>query len=179
MTLVYLGAKAALAVLLLVAGGAKLSDLDGFTTAVALFAPTRGPRPLLRAAATALALAELALGAASLAAPAWRWVNLAVLALGCGFVAISALGYARHRDRTCRCFGALSRRRFDLAGLIRAAVIAAAAALAAGPVSASSVRLGLTAQLLLLGCATLVALAARTAAGVLAAARESALGWSS
>jgi hypothetical protein len=179
MTVVFLAAKAALAVLLLVAGGAKLSDLDGFSTAVALFAPPRTPRRLLRAVAVALAGAELAAGAASLAAPSWRWVNLAVLVLSCGFVAVSALGYARHRDRTCRCFGALSRRRFDLGALLRAGVIAAVAALAAGPVSTSSVRLGLAGQLLLLGCAVLVAVAARTAARVLAAARESVLGWSS
>jgi hypothetical protein len=175
----FLGTKAALAVLLLVAGGAKLADLAGFTAAVALFAPAAVPRRLLRAAALAVVLAELALGGASLAAPSWRWVNLAVLILGGGFVAVSVAGYRKHQGRSCRCFGALSLRRFDAAGIARAALITAAAAIAAGPVRGAPVQLGLAAQLLLLFSAALAALAACTAARALAAARDARLGWSS
>jgi len=179
MDLIFLGAKAGLAVLLLVAGGAKVADLPGFTAAVALFAPSRLPRRLLRAAALALATTELALGGASLAAPSAGWLNLAVLALGCGFVAVSGAGYALHRDRSCRCFGALSQRRFDAAAIARAVVIAALDVLAAQPARAASVQLGLTARLLLLGCAAIVSVAAYTAARAIAAARDAQIGWSS
>jgi hypothetical protein len=174
-----LGAKGALAVLLLAAGGAKLADLPGFTSAVALFAPAAVPRRMLRAVALAVALAELTLGGASLGTPSWRWVNLAVLVLSCGFVAVSVAGYVAHRGRACKCFGALSQRRFDAAGIVRAALITAVAVIAAGPVPAQSVQLGLAAQLLLLGSAALVAGAACTAARALAAARDARLGWPS
>jgi hypothetical protein len=177
MTAAILGAKAALAVMLLVAGGAKLADLAGFAAAVRLFAPRRvagslSAQPLLRAAALALAAGELVLGVASLTSPAVRWLNLAVLAAGCGFVAVSGAGYAFHRGRFCRCFGALSQRRFDLAGLGRAAVIAALADLATVTVSPSAVRLSLADRGLLLAASGLISLVAFTAARSLTASRD-------
>jgi hypothetical protein len=173
-----LGAKAMLAVMLLVAGGAKLADRAGFAAAVRLFAPRRvagsaAALPLLRRAALAVALAELALGTVSLTTPALGWVNPVVLAVGCAFVLVSVAGYIFHRGRSCRCFGALSQRRFDLAGIGRAAMIAAVAGLATAVVPAgSSVRLGLGGRALLLGGACLIAGVAWTAARALAASRD-------
>jgi hypothetical protein len=172
MDVLVLGAKSALAVLLLVAAGAKLADLPGFAAAVRLFLPRAAPWPAVRAVTLSIALAELALGAASLSSPAAGWLNPVVFAAGCAFVAVSGAGYAFHRGRSCRCFGALSRRRFDIAAIARSILIAAMAAVAMAPVQPSSVQLTVTARLLLLAAAAMLSFAARTAAGVLAASRE-------
>jgi hypothetical protein len=179
-----LGAKALLAVMLLVAGAAKLADLDSFASAVRLFLPRRrrpgAPgRPgrltspaSARRIARALAVTELALGGASLALPAIWPLNLAVLgAAGC-FAAVSGLGFAFHRGRSCRCFGSLSRRRFDRAGLARAGAVAAVAGLATAPVTPAAVAVTLAGHGLLLAGAALIAFVAFTAARSLAASRD-------
>jgi hypothetical protein len=167
-----LGAKAALAVMLLVAGGAKLADLTGFAAAVRLFVPLRGLAPAYKHLAAAVALAEAALGGASLAFPAVTWINLVVLAAGCAFAAVSVIGFARHRGKSCRCFGALSRRTFDAAGILRSALIAALAAVATIGVSAPAIRLGAVAQILLLAAAALLLAVSFTAARALAMVPE-------
>ena len=95
MVVLALGAKAAVAVLLLVAGGAKLADLAGFAGAIRLFLPPTTPRPILAAlpaASAALALAELLTGAASLCWPAGRWLNWLVLGFASGFVIADGSG---------------------------------------------------------------------------------------
>jgi hypothetical protein len=180
-----LGAKALLAVMLLVAGGAKLADLDSFAASVRLFLPRRrrpGAPPaaagLLTSPATArriglaVALAELGLGGASLAAPAISPLNLAVLgAAGC-FAAVSGIGFAFHRGRSCLCFGALSRRKFDLAGLIRAGAVLALAGAAAVPVAPAEVALTPAGHGLLLAGSAFIAFVAFTAARSLAASRD-------
>ena len=116
-----LACKTAIAVLLVAAGGAKLADRRGFAASVRLFLPGPAAPRLHRAVALGIAGGEIAVGAASLSSPRARWLNLVVLAICCGFVAVSAAGYRWHRGRSCRCFGALSRRRFNLAGLGRSA----------------------------------------------------------
>jgi hypothetical protein len=201
-TVAVLGAKAVLAVMLLVAGGAKLADLAGFAASVRLFVPRSlaGPASSLssvsrssvsrlpvsgppafwpasswspvRWIALAVALAELALGGASLTSPAVGWLNPVILVVGCAFVAVSGAGYAFHRGRSCRCFGALSQRRFDLSGIGRAVVIAAVAGAATAAVPASSVRLGIADRGLLRAASCLIAFVAFTAARSLAATRE-------
>jgi hypothetical protein len=171
MAILVLSAKAAVAVLLLVAGGAKLADLPGFAAAIRLFLPDSGPAWVLARAGragAALAAAELLAGAASLCWPAARWVNGAVLALACGFCVVAIIGYARHRDRPCRCFGALTRRSFSLRTILQAAAITAAAVLAAGPARPAQLDLGPADQLLLIAVAGLLVLAAFTAARALA-----------
>jgi hypothetical protein len=180
-----LGAKALLAVMLLVAGGAKLADLDSFAASVRLFRPRRR-RPGAPAAAPglltsqasarriagAVALAELGLGGASLAVPDIRPLNLAVLGTACCFAAVSGIGFAFHRGRSCRCFGALSQRRFDRAGLARAGAVAALAALATVPVTPAAVALTPAGHGLLLAGSALIAFVAFTAARSLAASRD-------
>jgi len=173
------GAKAGLAVLLLVAGAAKLAGLDGFAATVRLFLPAglrrRSPglaRSIALTIALTVALGEVALGGASLGAPAAGWLNLVVLAAGGAFVAVSGIGYARHRGRSCRCFGALSRRRFDRGGIARAAAIAAVAAVPLAGLPASAVRLAPADRGLLLAAAFLLAAGAFTAARVLAASPD-------
>jgi hypothetical protein len=188
MDMLILGAKSALAVLLLVAAGAKLADLPGFASAVGLFVPRPASWavlrpaswpvlrpaswPVLRSVALVIALAELVLGAASLSSPAARWLNPVVFAVCCAFVAVSGAGYAFHRRRSCRCFGALSQRKFDAAGIARSVLAAAAAAFAMAPVQPSSVQLTATSRLLLLAAAAMLAFVAFTAAKVLALSRE-------
>jgi Methylamine utilisation protein MauE len=172
MTVLALTAKALVAVLLLVAGGAKLADLTGFAAAVRLLIPLRLPGSTARTAALAVAVAELALGLASLSSPATGWLNLAVLAVARGFVAVSVLGYAFHRGRSCRCFGALSpRRKFDALGMARAVVIAGAAGLATAGLPRAVVTIGTGDRILLLLTAALTSLAAFSAARALGLAR--------
>ena len=47
--------------------------------------------------AAPIAVGELLIGLVSLCWPALGWVNVAALALACGFTAVAALGYARRR----------------------------------------------------------------------------------
>jgi hypothetical protein len=171
MTTLVLAAKAALAVLLLAAGGAKLADPASFAAAVRLFVPPRAPariRAAVPVVAAAVVAAELAAGTVSLCWPAVAWANLAVLALACGFTVVAGMGYVRYRGRPCRCFGALTRRSFSARSLLQSVVILAAAVLATRPAGQAAVTLGLTARLLLLAAAGLMALAACTAARALA-----------
>jgi len=170
MVVLALGAKVAIAVLLLVAGGAKLADLTGFAAAIRLFLPAAAPqRALAGLAATsaALALTELLTGAVSLCWPAVGWLNWLVLALACGFAVVAVVGYARYRGRPCRCFGALTRRSFGVRTIAQALLIAALAGLALRPARPAQLDLGLGAHLLLLAAAGLLALAAFTAARAL------------
>lgn len=170
MTTIALAAKAAMAVLLLAAGAAKFADIGGFAAVVAMFVPGRVSARISAGApvaAVAIASAEILTGAASLCWPAVGWVNLVVLLLACGFVVVAAVGYARHRGRPCRCFGALTRRRFSVRSLVQAAVLAAVAVIAEGRAPAAQLNLGLTARLLLLAAAAIMALAAHAAARAL------------
>jgi hypothetical protein len=157
-------AKTALACLLIVAGSAKLSDPASFASTVRLFIPLRVAWPLLTAIAVGVSLAELTVGLASLTLPAITALNAVVFAVACAFVAVSAIGYAFHHGRSCRCFGGLSQRKFDAAGVLRSAVIAGIAALALVHVGKTALQLDAIAQVLLLAAAGLLALVAFTAA---------------
>ncbi len=170
MTGVVLGAKAGVAVLLLVAGGSKLADVPGFAAAISAFLPI-GLRfraaAAVRDGAAAIVAAELLAGGASLCWPRLGSINIAVLVLACGFAVVATLGYARHRGQQCHCFGGLTRRRFGARGLLQALLITAVAALAARPVPLAQLQLGLPAHLLLLAGGVGVVLASYTAAGAL------------
>jgi Methylamine utilisation protein MauE len=172
MNLVALAARAGLAVMLVVAGSAKLADLASFAAAVRLLLTFRVHRSAVRASALAIALTELAAGAASLVLPSAGWVNSVVLALACGFVVVSGFGYLFHRGRSCRCFGALSSRRFDLTAIARSLAITAAAAAAMIRVPPVLTGIGPSARILLLVSAAVVGLAAFSAARALGTARK-------
>jgi hypothetical protein len=177
-TALVLAAKAAVAVLLLASGGAKLADLAGFAGTIRLFVPIRASAWALSAAhyaAVTIAVAELLTGAVSLCWPALAWVNLVVLALSCSFAVVAGLGYARHRGRPCHCFGALTRSGFGLASLLRAAATLAAAAVACLPVRPpTQLDFALAFHLLLLAGAASMAAAARAAAKALLTQPDSA-----
>ncbi len=177
MAVAALTCKAAIAVLLVVAGSAKLADLAGFAGTARLFLPARTSQAVVRALAAVIATTEVAIGAASLSSPLVRWLDLAVLALCCGFVAVSAIGYLRHPGRACRCLGALTGRAFTLAAIGRAALIAIAAGLAAVPASASLLWLGAAGRFGLLAGAALIAWSACTAAAAIGAGRHAQPGW--
>ncbi len=172
MAVLVLSCKTLLAVLLLAAGGAKLADLAGFAVTVRLFVPAAP-----RAITAGVASGEIAAGAASLCCPQAAWLNLVVLGIGIGFVAASVAGYIWHPGRACRCFGALSKRSFSLAGIARSAVIAAAAGMATVPVHRLLIQVSLPGRLALLAGAAVVCGAAYTAASALGAGRDSAPGW--
>ena len=137
-----------------------------------LFIPLRVAWPLLSAIAVGVSLGELAVGLASLTLPAITALNAFIFAIACAFVAVSAMGYAFYRGRSCRCFGALSQRRFDAAGVLRSAVTAGVAAVALAHVRAAALRLDTTTRVLLFAAAGLLALAAFTAARARSAGRE-------
>jgi len=169
-----LAAKAAVAVVLLASGGAKLAGPTGFAGTIRLFIPARA-LPLTLAAAVAIAATEVLSGAVSLCWPGLGWVNLAVLVLSCGFAILAAVGYVRHRGRPCHCFGALSRTGFGLSSLLRALAIVAAAAVACSPIRpAPQLHFALAFHLLLLAGAVLMAAAAAAAANALLAQPDSA-----
>jgi hypothetical protein len=173
MNVFVLVAKSTVAVMLLVAGGAKLADVAGFAATVRLFIPRWMPRAVRDVVAFGIALVEISLGGASLSLPGILWVNPAVLALAVTFVAVSAAGLAFYKGRSCRCFGALSRRTFDSRGLLRSIGIAMLAAVATISVQPASIDIGTSAQVMLIISAGLLTLAAFTAAHALAVARES------
>ena len=178
MSALVLAAKAAVAVLLLASGGAKLADLAGFAGTIRLFAPARVPGPVVAGAqyaAVTIAAAELTAGAVSLCWPGLAWVNLVVLALSCGFAIAAGLGFARLKGRPCHCFGAVTKRGFGLSSLLRALAILAAAAVACTPIRpAPQLHFALALHLLLLAGAALMAAVAAAAAKALLMQPESA-----
>jgi hypothetical protein len=159
-----LSAKTTIACLLIVAGGAKLSDPASFASTVRLFIPVPVSWPLLSAMAVGVSLGELAVGLASLTLPAITALNILVLAIACAFVAVSAIGYAFHRGRSCRCFGALSQRKFTAAGVLRSVIIASVAAVALVHVGTAALQLDALERVLLFAAAALLAASAFTAA---------------
>jgi methylamine utilization protein MauE len=166
-----LTAKVVIAVLLVAAGGAKLADIDSFAATVRLFWPANFPASA-RAIAAMIACTEIAAGTASLSSPLAGWVNYAVLGLCCAFVVVSAVGYHSHPGRACRCFGALTGRSFDRAGVARAGLLAIAAALAALPVGPSVLQLGMPGRLGLAAGAALIGWCAYSAAAAIGAGRD-------
>ena len=159
-----LGCKAVIAVLLLAAGGAKLADLSGFASTVRLFVPEPACGPGRRSWRPGSRPANWPPGRVSLSVPQARWPNLVVLVVCVAFLVTWSIGYVRHRGRSCRCFGALSARGFDRAGIVRAAVLVLAALAAAAPVPVLAVQLGLGGQLALLAGGALIAGATYSAA---------------
>jgi Methylamine utilisation protein MauE len=169
MDVLTIAAKAMLAVLLLTAGGGKLADIVGFAATVRLFVPVRVPGSAIWACSLGIAVGEAVLGAVSLSWPSAAWPNLAVLALACGFLGVSAVGYTFYRGRSCSCFGALSRRRFDVVGIIRSAVVCAAAVIPISGIQSADLQAGDAARGLLAAGAVLLAYASFTAARALGA----------
>lgn len=171
MSAVPLAVKAFLALVLLLAGAAKLADRHGVASTVRLFLPTATPGRLVVAIATASALVEVGTGGASLVFPGARAVDVVVLGLTCAFVATSVLGHALHPGATCNCFGQLSTRTFGVAGIVRSVALAVLALFVVnfmrGPVG---VPVTTAPGILLVVGSGLVACATRTAAANLATA---------
>jgi hypothetical protein len=171
-TYIAIVSKVGLALMLAIAGAAKLADLSGFASTIRLFMPRRRFSDVVfRRVAGAIAGAEILLGTVSLSLPAASRINLVVLAAGLGFVTVSLVGYALYRGRSCNCFGALSARRFDAAGILRGVFIVIAASLASVSVHHSKVDVDLTVTVVLVCCSLLLAVASFTAARSLAASR--------
>jgi hypothetical protein len=164
--------KALLAAMLIVAGGAKLADLASFTSVIRLFLTFHIPRRIAFWIAGGVAIAELALGLASVSSPAVDSANVLVFALACAFSLTSIMGYVFHRGQSCRCFGALSARQFDVMGVLRSIAIAGVAAFAMADTNSSLVRVGLAGRFLLLLGGAVLAVAAFTAARSLAQGRK-------
>lgn len=160
-----LAAKSGLALMLVVAGSAKLAGVSSFAASVKLFIPTQSSSRVTERIAVGIATFELILGSASLAFPSVAVFNVLVLATTCAFLTVSSLGYARHRGTSCLCFGHLSNRVFDAPAVIRSLVIVGLAASVTWiAVSRSAMQLATADHVLLLGGAVVVAVATYTAA---------------
>ena len=172
MTDIALAAKAGLAVVLIVAGAAKLADLPSFVAAARLLLPSRVPHAWLRMAAYGVVGIELGVGSISLALPNQTWLNTVVCVIACGFVLASAYGFATHRGRPCACFGGISGTTFDSSGVFRSVLVAISAAVALHDVPSTSAELTWSQRTLLAGAALLLAAVAFTAARALSMGRE-------
>lgn len=171
MSVAPLAVKAFLALVLLLAGAAKLADRRDVASTVGLFLPTATPGRLVVAIATASGLVELGTGGASLVFPEARAVDLVVLGLTCAFVATSVSGHALHPGATCNCFGRLSGRTFGVAGIVRSVALAGLALLVVNFMPGSGdVRATTPSVILLVVGSGLVACATFTAAANLATA---------
>ena len=165
MDFLVLAAKSGLALMLIVAGSAKLAGVSGFAASVKLFMPAQVSARVMERTAIGIATFELTLGSASLAFPSVAAINFLVLATACGFLAVSCIGYVRHRGKSCLCFGQLSNRVFDGAGVLRSALIVGlAASVALIGVSPSAIQLATAGHALLIAGAIVVAVATYTAA---------------
>lgn len=162
--------KSTVAVLLVVAGAAKLSDPGSFALTVRLFIPFRLSWRTFQASAFSIAVSEFALGTASLSFPEAHWLNIAIFALTWAFIIASVFGFAFHRGRPCHCFGALSRRTFDTLSIIRSMAIAAVAAVAVATPAGASTHVDLPTRVLLILVCLLLGVAASTATKALSIA---------
>ena len=131
MELLLLTARAFLAVVLLVSGGAKLADLRAFARTIGEIEvlPVRPERVALT-----IALLEVAVGLSSLTGVVSQAINLAVLALMLSFTVVAGAGARRRPGLRCQCFGGLTDSRFGF----RSAALSGFLALTAGFVVVAS-----------------------------------------
>ncbi|HET8851681.1 MAG TPA: MauE/DoxX family redox-associated membrane protein [Ktedonobacteraceae bacterium] len=127
--LVGLSARSFLAIVLIVAGAAKLADKANFSATLARLGVSshQETRSIL---ALLLPISELALGL-FVASGLWSGLaNVAVLLVMLGFDGVTLYAIRRAPDTTCRCFGALSDTPFNQKTLLRNAVLTALAVIA-------------------------------------------------
>lgn len=167
MDVLILGAKSALAVMLIIAGGAKLADVSSFAATMRLFMPWQPRRSAMRCFAVGVAVSEVALGTASLSWPAANWLNTLTVAAACLFFVITSVGYVLYRGRTCRCFGALSQRKFGKLSVLRSLGMVTVAVVAMFDVRLAAVELSEAARSLLAVSAVFLTLAALAAANAM------------
>jgi uncharacterized membrane protein YphA (DoxX/SURF4 family) len=113
--------RSALAAILVVAGSAKLSGIDSF--ARTLRAVKLGPAKSSHAAAAIIALAEISLGVALVGSEPNLVVDVLVALLMAAFVVVAIRGARLDKPIACRCFGALTERRFGNAAITQASVL--------------------------------------------------------
>ena len=169
MEVVALIAKSGLALMLVMAGAAKLADLSGFAMTARLFIPRMTPSVVVQGIAAGIGVGELVLGTASFSFPHVQPINYVVLGMGCLFVAVAVVGWIFHQGVQCRCFGRLSRRTFDLTAVARSVLIAGLAAVAVTVAAASTdIQISPTSQIVLVAAAVLLACGSYAAARAVA-----------
>lgn len=125
-------ARVVLALVFLIAGGAKLADLRGTRKALREFGlPARAVAPT----SIALPLAELAIGGALIATTTARAASLGAVVLLLTFALVIGRAVARGERPDCHCFGALHSAPAGWRALLRNLLLAsvAVAVVAAGP----------------------------------------------
>ena len=157
-------ARAVLALVFLIAGVAKLADLDASRDTVEAFGFTL---PAARVVGTALPFAEVAVGLGLLIQESSRWAAVAAIILLAGFTAAVGRALAQGSRPDCNCFGQLTSQAVGAPTIARNVVFTLIGALVVwrGPGdSLSAWTSGLVAANLVAGLAVLVAVLASAAA---------------
>jgi uncharacterized membrane protein YphA (DoxX/SURF4 family) len=114
-----LAGRAFLAMILVIAGAAKLVDRDGFTLTLIGLGLSARTGQLARVAALLIPLMELGLGLWVVSGVTPMTANVATLALMAAFSIVIGFAALRVPNTACRCFGALSDSRFGYKLLLR------------------------------------------------------------
>lgn len=117
MSLALLATRDSLAMILLAAGSAKLSDLEAFAATLSGLGIRGTNRP--RRLGASVATVEVGLGLLTVAGWWPAGVDLSNVLLLAVFSAVTGLAVRRKLAVKCRCFGALSNSQFSIAGLSR------------------------------------------------------------
>jgi peroxiredoxin/uncharacterized membrane protein YphA (DoxX/SURF4 family) len=125
MPVLVLAGRLALALVFMVAGGAKLSDLSGSRQALVEFGI---PKRIAPFAGVALPILELAIGISLTLTASWRWGAFGALVLLLLFTGGIAVNLWQGRRPPCHCFGQLYSKPTGPATLVRTVVLAALAA---------------------------------------------------
>ncbi len=175
MTAVLVAAKVALAATLIMAGIAKLGTLPAFAGTIRQFLGQQGFPTLSVPLAGTIAVAEVAVGTASLWLAGRRAPDVAMALMCAALLATAVFGYVRRRGQACHCFGGLAPGTFGWQTIARCAVMLAAALLVLiAPIRTERLAGlgGAAAQILTVATVALIGLAVAAAARTLRFARE-------
>ena len=114
--------RAGLGITLLLAGIGKVAIRPEFTASAARFLPGPARRHAGQAAVAVIAV-EITAGLATLLIVGSAFLDGIDVALFAALLAVSLIGYWRHRGTPCRCFGALGKGEFNRRTIARNALL--------------------------------------------------------
>lgn len=126
MTVLFGLLRVGLGLTLLLAGLGKVTVMSDFTSSAERFIPAT-VQHYARQVAIAVVAVEIVIGLSTLLIPSSRLLDVVVVALFAGLLAISVIGYQRYRGSSCRCFGPLSKGEFNRLAIARNTLLALAA----------------------------------------------------
>lgn len=123
-----LGIRASLAAVLVIAGAAKLADLQSFIATLTGLGVRDGKIHVVSVLSRVVPLIEISLGLALVTGLWPSVVNAAVMLLMAGFSIVVVVALYKAPHVACRCFGALSESQFSKRGLGRTLLLTALSA---------------------------------------------------